>query len=85
MKWSVVSRNETLNKATGGAGQMTGTLIGIALLAIAAMMIVVGRPDKQGNTARFLGSGWLVLIYPALVLACFALGVAELFFSFEGV
>jgi hypothetical protein len=54
--------------------------IGLALLALAAALIYLGLPDKQGNSPRFLQFGAALVVYPPIVLVVLALGVAELFF-----
>lgn len=53
-------------------------LVGAASIAIAAVLLWSGMPDKRGITPRFLRFGIAPLIYPALILAIFAIGAANL-------
>ena len=56
----------------------SGILVGAASIAVAVVLLWIGMPDKSGTTPRFLRFGIAALIYPALVLAIFAIGVANL-------
>jgi len=53
-------------------------LIGLGLLAIAALLAVIGIPDKHGVSPRFLVRSGMVLIYPAVILLFATTGAAEL-------
>ena len=53
-------------------------LIGAVSLAIAAALIFVGLPDKEGTSPRFLRFQAALVVYPAIVLVFLAGGVAEL-------
>jgi len=53
-------------------------LIGVALLAIAAGLIFIGRPDRAGVHTRFLQFDAALVLYPPVVLVFFAGGVVEL-------
>ena len=57
-----------------------GFSIGLALLALAAALIYLGLPDKQGNSPRFLQFGAALVLYPPAVMAVLTFGVAELLF-----
>ncbi len=48
--------------------------IGLALLAIASLLFYIGRPDKEGNSPRFLQFGAALVLYPPVVLVFFAFG-----------
>lgn len=61
-----------------------GTLIGLALLAIAVILVFVGVPRKDGRHPRFLRFEAAAVLYPPLVLAFFAAGVAQLASSLFG-
>jgi len=52
--------------------------IGFLALVAGIMLIIVGRPNKYGESPRFLQSRALQMFYPSVVLAFFALGIAEL-------
>ncbi len=54
---------------------------GIAMLAIAAVMIWAGRPDKSGAHPSFLRFDAALVLYPPIILAFFAMGVAALLSS----
>ena len=54
---------------------------GLVMLLLAAMMIYFGRPDKQGNSPRFLQFGPALVLYPPVVLLVIAFGLAELIYS----
>jgi hypothetical protein len=54
---------------------------GIAMLAVAVVMIWAGRPDKTGVHPRFLRFDAALVLYPPIILAFFAMGVAALLSS----
>ena len=54
---------------------------GIAMLAVAALMIWGGRPDKTGVHPRFLRFDAALVLYPPIILAFFAMGVAAVISS----
>jgi hypothetical protein len=54
---------------------------GIAMLAVAVVMIWAGRPDKTGVHPRFLRFDAALVLYPPIILAFFAMGVATLLSS----
>ena len=54
---------------------------GLAMLLLAALLIYLGRPDKQGNSPRFLRFDAALVLYPPVVLLAIALGAAELVYS----
>ena len=49
---------------------------GIAMLAVALLLIWVGRPNRDGVHPRFLRFNAALVIYPPIVIAFFALGLA---------
>lgn len=57
--------------------------IGIVLVAMAIALIVLGLPDRQGNSPRFLRFSAASVLYPPLVLVFIALGTAEIVFYFR--
>jgi hypothetical protein len=56
--------------------------IGLALLAIAALLFYLGRADKDGNSPRFLRFGPALVLYPPVVLVFCAFGTIELVYAF---
>ena len=49
---------------------------GIAMLVIALILIVLGRPNRNGVHRRFLRFNAAMVLYPPVILAFIALGVA---------
>ncbi|MET4278786.1 hypothetical protein ABIB68_007167 [Bradyrhizobium sp. F1.2.2] len=49
---------------------------GAAMLAIGAILIVIGRPNRAGEPPRFLRFGAALVLYPPLILTFVALGAA---------
>ena len=49
---------------------------GIAMLVIAFVLIWAGRPDKTGFHPRFLRFNAALVLYPPIILALIAMGVA---------
>jgi len=49
---------------------------GIAMLVIAFFLIWAGRPNKAGVHPRFLRFDAALVLYPPIILAFFAMGVA---------
>ena len=49
-------------------------LVGAASVAVAAVLLWIGMPDKSGISPRFLRFEIAPLIYPAVILAIFAIG-----------
>jgi len=55
--------------------------LGLVLLAVAAVLIFVGWPDKDGNNRKFLRFNSALVLYPPLVLTFLALGAAAVISS----
>ncbi len=55
--------------------------IGLVLVGIAAALILVGMPDKNQVSPRFLRFGAALVLYPPLILVALSLGLAEVFYS----
>jgi hypothetical protein len=53
-------------------------IIGIGALAVGLAMLWFGMPNKSGQNPRFLRFGFIEMIYPAIVLLFFVIGIAEL-------
>ncbi len=55
--------------------------VGAVLLLLAIVLIYLGRPDREGNSPRFLRFGSALVLYPPAVLIVAAFGAAEIFYS----
>ena len=53
-------------------------LVGTILLAVAAVLIFIGLPDKNGVSPRFLQFEAAMILYPPLIMVFLVGGVAEL-------
>ena len=49
---------------------------GIAMLAVALLLIWAGRPNKGGIHPKFLRFEAALVLYPPIIMAFFALGTA---------
>ena len=47
-------------------------------LRVAAVLVFIGLPDKDGESPRFLRFNSAMTFYPTIVMIFFAFGVAEL-------
>ena len=54
---------------------------GITMLAVALLLIWSGRPDKGGIHPKFLQFEAALVLYPPIIMAFFALGIAAIVFS----
>jgi hypothetical protein len=57
---------------------------GMLVLAVALLLIWVGRPNKAGMHRKFLRFNAALVLYPPLVLACFAFGVVAIISGWPG-
>ena len=57
-------------------------LVGTVSLVIAAVLIFIGLPDKNGVSPRFLRFEAAVIVYPSLVMIFLVGGAAELIAAF---
>jgi hypothetical protein len=55
--------------------------MGIAMLVIALILIVLGRPNRNGFHRRFLRFNAAMVLYPPVILAFIALGAAAVISS----
>jgi len=53
-------------------------LVGTVSLVIAAVLIFIGLPDKNGVSPRFLRFEAAVIVYPSLIMIFLVGGAAEL-------
>lgn len=49
---------------------------GAAMLAIAAMLIFIGRPNRAGEHPKFLRFEAALVLYPPIILSFIGLGAA---------
>jgi hypothetical protein len=63
----------------------THLLIGLSLVAIAAVLIFIGLPDKSGKHRAFLQFEPTLVLYPPVILVFFALGMAEVVTGLLGI
>lgn len=49
---------------------------GLIMLAVAAILIVIGLPNKVGEHPKFLRFGAALVLYPPFILVFIALGAA---------
>jgi hypothetical protein len=49
---------------------------GIAMLAVALLLILIGRPDKAGVHPKFLRFHAALVLYPPFIIVFLALGTA---------
>ena len=54
---------------------------GTAMLIAAFLLIWAGSPDKSGAHPRFLRFDAAMVLYPPIILACFAMGTAAVISS----
>ena len=52
--------------------------IGLLLLSLAALLVYLGRPDKDLNSPRFLQFNAALVLYPPVILVVLAFGATEL-------
>lgn len=57
---------------------------GMLMLAVALLLIWLGRPDKAGVHRQFLRFNAALVLYPPLILSCFAFGAATIISSWPG-
>jgi hypothetical protein len=53
-------------------------VIGIGALVFGFALVWFGIPNKIGESPRFLHSGFMQMVYPAIALIFIVVGVAEL-------
>ena len=55
--------------------------IGLLLLSLAALLVYLGRPDKDLNSPRFLQFNAALVLYPPVILVVLAFGATELIYA----
>ena len=63
---------------------MNQIAMALSVLGIGVALLVLGLPDKKGEMRRYLRFHSAVVIYPPIVLAFIAVGIAMLVFSIIG-
>jgi hypothetical protein len=59
--------------------------IGVVLLAVTAVLLFVGFPDRNGDSPRFLQFEAAVVLYPPLIMITITLGTAEVITGLWGI
>ena len=55
-----------------------GLLIGLFAIATAFGLLMLGLPNRRGESPRFLQGSWSPMLYPPVILVFLAVGIAEL-------
>jgi hypothetical protein len=63
----------------------THLFVGLVLVAIAGVLIFIGRPDKSGKHRAFLLFESSLVLYPPVILVFIAMGMAELVTALLGI
>jgi hypothetical protein len=53
-------------------------LIGLLALAVGFGLLMLGSPNRRGESPRFLHGSWFPTLYPPVVMVFLIVGVAEL-------
>jgi bacteriorhodopsin len=59
--------------------------IGVALLAVAVLLVFIARPNRSGQHQRFLQFEAAMVLYPPLVMIFAVMGMAEIVTSVLGI
>ena len=59
-------------------------IIGGLLVAVGAVLVGIGLPDKAGKSPKFLQFNAALVLYPGLIMAFLGLGAAELLMGLAG-
>lgn len=51
---------------------------GMSTLVVGLVLVLLGRPDKAGIHRKFLRFDAALVLYPPLILLCFAFGLAAI-------
>lgn len=60
-------------------------LVGLSLIAIAGVLIFIGKPDRSGKHPTFLQFESSLVLYPPLILVFFTMGMAEVISALLGI
>ena len=60
-------------------------LVGLLLIAIAGVLIFIGRPDRSGKHRAFFQFESSLVLYPPVILVFFAMGMAEVVSALLGI
>lgn len=64
---------------------MSGSYIpGVVLIAIGAVLLFIGLPDRSGQSPRFFRFEASLVLYPPLIMVFFALGAMQLVMALVG-
>jgi hypothetical protein len=59
--------------------------IGVIILAVAAVLIFIGLPKRNGDSPRFLRFQTAIVLYPPLIMIAVAIGTAEVITGLSGI
>lgn len=57
---------------------------GVFMVAVALLLIWAGRPNKDGIHRKLLRFNAALVLYPPLILSCFAFGIASIISGWPG-
>jgi hypothetical protein len=57
---------------------------GMFMLAVAFLLVLLGRSNGAGVHRKFLRFNGALVLYPPLILSCFAFGIAAIISSWPG-
>ncbi len=60
-------------------------IIGLILLAVAAVLIFIGLPQRNGDSPPFLQFQAALVSYPPLIMIAVAMGAAEVITGLSGI
>lgn len=59
--------------------------IGASLIAVAVLLVFIGRPNRSGQHPRFLQFEAAMVLYPPLIMIFAVMGMAEIITSLLGI
>jgi hypothetical protein len=59
--------------------------VGVALVAVAVLLVFIGRPNRAGQHPRFLQFEAAMVLYPPLIMVFAVMGLAEIVTSMLGI
>jgi hypothetical protein len=63
---------------------MNHLVVGVVLVLLAVGLVFIGRPNRAGQHPRFLQFEASLVLYPPVVLALVAMGMAEIIAALAG-
>lgn len=59
--------------------------IGVSLIAVAVLLVFIGRPNRSGQHPRFLQFEAAMVLYPPVIMIFAVMGMAEIITSLLGI